>query len=393
MKYSAALFIVLLAISPILSISCIPHAVPRKHDPTTTDTLHFCLERLDGPSRTHRRLHWLNYLQHDLERADTIAAHARRHASDTRLLHGLLRGTRGRVDLQAAIWAAERAGPEERDEIGRMAVVGMEGKDGLKAAIASLTHFHATNQLYIAYVSSKPMDTTSDFGSHIEMVMTVLATDRSPFQSHVGITRTFHHLSKSYHRRQHTSSEPAEHVHEGLAMLLQGFAAREMQKAEPGRVYVISSPTKHMLEITKESVQVWVGTSMTALRERVRRNDQLSGRLEQLQTAMIMARSRQEGLAALDDLYHAFPTNVSSHPIEEHHFRSICPAPSSVFILRHWQMGEVLLWKDGLTRFFQVNGEESAEDYSWFFHHPHLRHNLYATARISAMADLFNEQT
>lgn len=159
---------------------------------------------------------------------------------------------------------------------------------GLTSFQTSLNKYSLDNELWIAYVSTKPIETAGEVTPNdIEMVVTVLTDKEAPMVTHMGIGRSFHYLLKALQADQvresvkHFSEKelqefgiiiPTEdkfNLHRHLSMELHSFAAQVMRSRDPKKLYMITSPAPKMREIMCKTFpqHIYISDDYKAARE------------------------------------------------------------------------------------------------------------------------------
>lgn len=120
--------------------------------------------------------------------------------------------------------------------------------DGITSFETSVNNYYSNNQLWIAYTSTKDIETAGDITrDEIEMAVTVLTDKDSPMVTHIGIGRSYHYLLQAAEAIR--EGKQGFKLHSNLSMFLHSFAARVIRMTDPEKLYMITAPVPAMRDI------------------------------------------------------------------------------------------------------------------------------------------------
>jgi hypothetical protein len=123
--------------------------------------------------------------------------------------------------------------------------------DGLSGFQANLQEPHARNELWVAFVTSEPVESAGKVtGPEVEMYVSVASVKGSPMLMNMGIQRGFQYLVQA----TRNLDDPNHRCHRNLALSLHSFVAQVMAEREPGLLYMITKPVDRMRELLLQAL-------------------------------------------------------------------------------------------------------------------------------------------
>jgi hypothetical protein len=127
-------------------------------------------------------------------------------------------------------------------------------KAGIHSLNSSLASFHAHSELWIAFVTRRPISEPSQLGEltghDIEMYVSVCTDPASPVVMHMGISRAFLYMLNALREQSHFPMQQSHFpMHKNLAVQLHAFAASVTLQRYPKKLYMVSAPVPVMSDI------------------------------------------------------------------------------------------------------------------------------------------------
>lgn len=123
--------------------------------------------------------------------------------------------------------------------------------DGLSGFKANLKEPHSRNELWVAFVTSKPVESPGVVtGPGVEMYVSVASVKGSPMLMNMGIQRGFQYMVQA----TRNLDDPKHLCHRNLSLSLHSFVAQVMLEREPGMLYMITKPVRRMRELLLQAL-------------------------------------------------------------------------------------------------------------------------------------------